>query len=125
MYAALGTCADDQPRAHWPRLRGSDRNPHDRDRRRVKYAVGCGGTRSSPVCVCLGEANDAIEEEATCASLFGSPPLGNDTHNGSTSIGEEAGESYGKTSFLPVLRRMLKVTQKHQETGCEGSHKRR
>ena len=35
-------------------------------------------------------------------------------------IVEEAGESYGKTSFLPVLRRMLKVIQKHRETGCEG-----
>ena len=22
MYEALDTCADDQPRAHWPRLRG-------------------------------------------------------------------------------------------------------
>ena len=33
-------------------------------------------------------------------------PLGNDTHGGSTTkmgIGEAAGESYGKTSFLPVL----------------------
>ena len=75
------------------------------------------------MCVSLGEANDAIEEEATCASLLESPPLGNDTHGGSTTkmgIGEEAGESYGKTSFFPVLRRMLKVIQKHQETGCEG-----
>ena len=47
-----------------------------------------------------------IEEEATCASLLGSPPLGNDTHGGSTTklgIGEEAGKSHGKTSFLPVL----------------------
>ena len=35
-------------------------------------------------------------------------------------IGEKAGESDGKTSFLPVLRRMLKVVQKHRETGCEG-----
>ena len=75
------------------------------------------------MCVSLGEANDAIEEEASCASLLGSPPVGNDTHGGSTTkmgIGEEAGESYGKTSFLPFLRRMLKVIQKHWETGCEG-----
>ena len=52
-----------------------------------------------------------------------SPPLGNDTHGDPTTkmgIGEEAGESYGKTSFLPVLRRMLKVILKHRETGCEG-----
>ena len=99
------------------------RGAQDRAWRGVKYAVGCGGTRSSPVCVSLGEANDAIEEEATCASLLGSPPLGNDTHGGSTTkmgIGEEAGESYGKTSFIPFLRRMLKVIQKHWETGCEG-----
>ena len=54
----------------------------------------------------LGEAKDAIKEETTCASLWGSPPLGDDTHGGSTTkqgIGEEVGESYGKTSFLPVL----------------------
>ena len=53
-----------------------------------------------------------IEEEATCASLLGSPPLGNDTHGGSTtkkSVGEEAGKRYGKTSFLPVLRSMPKI----------------
>ena len=60
--------------------------------RGVKYAVGCGGSRSSPVCVSLGEAKDAIEVEATCASLLGSP-----------TPWKEAGESYGKTSFLPVL----------------------
>ena len=82
------------------------RGAQDHAWRCVKYAVGCGGTRSSPVCVSLGEAKDAIEVEATCASLLGSPLLGNDTHGGSTTkmgIGEEAGESYGKTSFLPVL----------------------
>ena len=87
------------------------RGAQDRAQRCIKYAVGCGAPRSSPVCVSLGEANDAIEEEATCASLLGSPPFGNDTHGGSTTkmgVGEEAGESYGKTSFLPVLRRMLK-----------------
>ena len=28
MNGALDTCADFQPRAHWPRLRDSDRNPH-------------------------------------------------------------------------------------------------
>ena len=58
------------------------------------------------MCVSLGEAKDVIEEEATCASLSGSPPLGNNTHGGSTTkmgVGEEAAESYGKTSFLPVL----------------------
>ena len=47
--------------------------------------------------------------------------LGNDTHGGSTTkmgIGEEAGESYGKSSFLPALRRMLKVI--HRETRWEG-----
>ena len=82
------------------------RGAQDHARRGVKYAVGCGAPRSSPVCVSLGEAKDSIEVEATCASLLGSPPLGNDTHGGSTTkmgIGEEAGESYGKTSFLPVL----------------------
>ena len=129
-------------RTHWPRLRGSDRNPHvyqlawcSRSRPAGReYAVGCGGPRSSPVCVSLGGASDAIAEEATCASLLGSPHFGNDTHGGSTTrmgIGEEAGESNGKTSFLPVLRRMLRafrstgdrlrgVHQKHRETGCEG-----
>ena len=33
-----------------------------------------------------------------------SPPLGNDTHGGSTTkqcVGEEAGKSYWKTSFFP------------------------
>ena len=82
------------------------RGAQDHARRGVKYAVGCGASRSSPVCVSLGEAKDSIEVEATCASLLGSPLLGNDTHGGSTTkmgIGEEAGESYGKTSFLPVL----------------------
>ena len=51
-----------------------------------------------------------IEEEATCASLLGSPPIGNDTHGGSTTkmgIGEEAGESYGKTSFFPGLESFI------------------
>ena len=77
------------------------RGAQDRARFGAKCAVGCGGPRSSPVCVSLGEANDAIEEEATCASLLGSPPLGNDTHGGSTTricIGEEAGGCHGKTS---------------------------
>ena len=36
------------------------------------------------LCANLGEIKDVIEEEATCASLLGSPPLGNDTHGGST-----------------------------------------
>ena len=101
------------------------RGAQDRAWRGVKYAVDCGGSRSSLVCVSLGEANDAIEEEATCASLLGSPLLGNDTDGGSTTtmdIGEEASESYGKTSFLTILRRTLKVIQKHRETGCEGVH---
>ena len=69
-----------------------------RARRGVKYAVGCDGSRPSLVCVSLGEAKDAIEVEATCSSLLGSPPLGNDTHGGSTTkmgVGEEAGQSYG------------------------------
>ena len=45
------------------------------------------------MCVRPGEAKVAIEEESTCASLLGSPPLGHDTHGGSTTkqgIGEEA-----------------------------------
>ena len=95
------------------------RGAQDRARRCVKYAVGCGGPVSSPVCVSLGEAKDVIEEEATCASLLESPLLGYDTHGGSTTkqgIGEEAGESYGKTPFLPVLRRMTKVIHRHRET---------
>ena len=53
-----------------------------------------------------------IEEEATCASLLVSPPIGDDTHGGSTTkkgVGEEAGKRYGKTSFLPVLRSMPKI----------------
>ena len=53
-----------------------------------------------------------IEEEATCASLLGSPPLGNDTHGVSTTkkgVGEEAGKRYGKTPFLPVFRSMPKI----------------
>ena len=33
-------------------------------------------------------------------------------------IGEEAGESYGKTSFLPVLCRMSKVIHRHIKTCC-------
>ena len=115
----MGSCAD-----ALAEVEGSDRNPHvyqlawcSRSRPAGReYAVGCGGPRSSPVCVSLGGASDAIAEEATCASLLGSPHFGNDTHGGSTTkmgIGEEAGESYGKTSFLPVLRRMLRVFQKH------------
>ena len=36
---ALDTCADDQPRAHWPRLMGSDRNPH------VYRLAWCSGSR--------------------------------------------------------------------------------
>ena len=47
MYEALDTCADDRPRAHWPRLRGvtgihtfSDlRGAQDRAPRGVKHAV--------------------------------------------------------------------------------------
>ena len=77
-----------------------------RAQRGVKHAVVYDGSRLSLACVSLGEAKDAIEVEATCASLLGSPLLGNDTHGGSTTkmgIGEEAVESYGKTSFLPVL----------------------
>ena len=53
-----------------------------------------------------------IEEEATCASLLGSPLLDNDTHGGSTTkkgVAEEASKTYGKTSFLPVLRSMPKI----------------
>ena len=64
------------------------------------------------MCANLGETKDVIEEEATCASLLGSPPLGNDTHGGSTTkkgVGEEAGKRYGKTSFLPVLRSKPKI----------------
>ena len=64
------------------------------------------------VCANIGETKDVIEEEATCASLLGSPPLGNDTHGGSTTkkgVAEEAGERYGKTSFLPVLRSVPKI----------------
>ena len=85
-----------------PDLRGAQ----DHARGSVENAVGWRGSRSSPVCVGLGEAKDAIEVEATCASLLGSPPLGNDTRGGSTTkmgIRKEAGESYGKTSFFPVL----------------------
>ena len=92
--------------AQWPRLRGAQ----VRARRGVKYAVGCGGPRSSPVCVSLGEAKDAIEEEAAYTSLLGSPPLGNDTHGGSTTkigIGE-AGESYGKPHVPPSLAMNVK-----------------
>ena len=47
------------------------------------------------MCANLGETKDVIEEEATCASLLGSPPLGNDTHGGSTTkkgVAEEAGK---------------------------------
>ena len=80
------------------------RDAQDRARRGVKYAVGVVGLqpRKGRMCVSPGEAKDLIEEEATCASLLGSPPLGYDTHGGTTtkqSVGEEAGES----SFLPVL----------------------
>ena len=57
-----------------------------------------------------GEAEDVIEEEARRASLLGSPHLGHDTHGSTTKqgIGEQPGESYGKTSFLPVLCRISK-----------------
>ena len=48
------------------------------------------------VCANLSETKDVIEEEeATCASLLGSPPLGNDAHVGSTTkkvVAEEAGK---------------------------------
>ena len=60
----------------------------------------------------LCESRNMTEKVATCASLLGSPPLGNDTHGGSTTnqgVGEEAGKRYGKTSFLPVLRSMPKI----------------
>ena len=54
----------------------------------------------------LGETKDVFEEEATCASLLESPPLGNDMQDGSTTkkgVGEEAGKSYGENSFLPKI----------------------
>ena len=73
------------------------------------------------VCANLGETKGVINEEATCASLLGSPPLGNDTHGGSTTkkgVGEEAGKRYGKTSFLPVLRSMPKIIP--QDCFCQG-----
>ena len=59
------------------------------------------------MCVSPGEAKDAIEEETACASVMESPTLGYDTHGDSTTkqdSGEEARESYGKTSFFRVLR---------------------
>ena len=103
----------------------ADRNPH------VYRLAWCSSSRPavrkirsglmSLVCVSLGEAKDAIEVEATCASLLGSPHLCNDTHGGSTTkmdTGEEAGESYGKTSFLTVLSRMSRIIQMHGETCC-------
>ena len=55
-----------------------------RAKRCVKYAVVYDGSRLSLACVSLGEANDAIEVEATCASLLESPLLGIDAHGGST-----------------------------------------
>ena len=72
------------------------------------------------MCVSPGEAKDAMEEETTCASLLESPLFGHDTHGGSKTkqgMGEEAGESYGKTSFLPVLRRLSKVIHRHRDCG--------
>ena len=65
-------------------------------------------THHTPLCANLGETKDVIEEEATCASLLGSPPLGNDTHGGSTTkkgVGEEAGKRYGKTFVPPSLEK--------------------
>ena len=46
----------------------------------------------------------------------GEPTPGNDTHGGSTTkkgVGDEAGKGCGKTSFLPVLRSMAKITSQH------------
>ena len=40
MYEALDTCADDQPSAHWPRLRESDRNPH-------VHRLACGSRKTA------------------------------------------------------------------------------
>ena len=69
------------------------------------------GQHNGTDCVNLGGAKNVIEE-ATCASLFGSPPLGNDTHvvqRQKQCVVEEAGKGYDKTSFLPVLRGMPKI----------------
>ena len=63
------------------------------------------------VCVNQGESRNLTDKVATCASLLGSPPLGNDTHGGSTfnqGVREEAGKRFGKTSFRSVLRIMPK-----------------
>ena len=60
-----------------------------------------------PTSANLGETRDVIQEEAACASLMGSPPLGNDTHgNSMTKEGgrEVANKKYGETSFFPILR---------------------
>ena len=37
---------------------------------------------TTDLCANLGETKDVIEEEATCARMLGSPPLGDDTHGG-------------------------------------------
>ena len=40
LYEASDTCADGQPRAHWPRLRESDRSPHTKIVVRVAHHRG-------------------------------------------------------------------------------------
>ena len=50
-------------------------------------------------CVCPGEAKDVIEEEATCASLLWSPPLGHDTHGGSTT-----NRAFGRRQAIVMVR---------------------
>ena len=88
------------------------RGARDRARRGVGYAVGCGGPPTVPqprkrrMRVSPGEAKGRDRRRSHTREPVGSPPPGCDTHGGSTTkqgIGEEAGESYGKTSFLPVL----------------------
>ena len=77
------------------------------------------------MCVRPGDAKDAIEEETTCASLLVSPPFANDTHGSSKTkqgIGEETSESYGKTSFLPVLRRMSRISHSAQGNLWQSVH---
>ena len=138
MCEALDTGADEPPRARWPRLRGSDRNPHvfrlawcSRSRmagRKIRsvlwWPTDCLQPHEECACV-LVKQKIRLKKKPHARACCGSPLLGYDTHGGSTTkqgIGEEAGESYGKTSFLPVLPRMSKVIHSAQGNLWQNVH---
>ena len=79
------------------------RGAQDHARRGVKYALGCGGTLSSPVCV---KQRMQLKRKPHAQACWGAHPLAMTrmvVQRPKWASGREAGESYGKTSFLPVL----------------------